>query len=238
MAHVHTSEVLIIGGGPAGSALARLLAMRGHAVGVATRPIDDRRGLAESLPPSTRKVMAAVGIVDAVERSGACRNVGNAVWWGSGDGRVEDFDAPGDATGLQVWRPEFDRLLAAEARAAGAGWTNGNVTDVDFDDPSGDVLTTVVTAQGTRRIASQFVVDASGRSGVLARSGRQPLPGRRTHAWIGTWTCPTRSALAAETRTLVETTDQGWVWSVPTSTTERCVTVMVDPDRSTFARRR
>jgi flavin-dependent dehydrogenase len=235
MSHVpHPSEVTVIGGGPAGASIARLLATRGHGVTVVSRAIDDRRGIAESLPPSTRKVLAAVGVLDAVERSSACRNVGNAVWWGGDEGRVEDFRAPEGGSGLQIWRPDFDRLLATEAVATGVVWKIGNVSDVRGADDR--VETTVVGRDGrTERITSTFVVDASGRSGVLGRRSRRPIPGRRTHAWIGCWSHPSSNLLAGDTRTLVETTDEGWVWSVPVSANERCVTVMVDPDRSRFS---
>ncbi len=235
MKHVpHTSEVVVIGGGPAGASIASLLATRGHAVSVAARAIDDRRGIAESLPPSTRKVMAAVGILEAVERSGACRNIGNAVWWGGEDGRIEDFRAPTEASGLQVWRPTFDRLLQEHAVSRGVTWKTGNVASVRVE---GDrVETTVVRRDGaTETLVSAFVVDASGRSAVLGRVVRRPLASLRTHAWIGCWTYGAATAPAADTRTLIETTDDGWVWSVPVSARERCVTVMVDPDRTRFA---
>jgi len=229
------TEVVVIGGGPAGAAIARLLAVRGHSVTVAARAIDERRGIAESLPPSTRKVLSAVGVLEAVERSGACRNVGNAVWWGGEAGRIEDFRAPGDASGLQIWRPHFDRLLASQAVNGGARWVTGNVTGVTFHETH--VETTLRGRDGAAQVlSSAFVVDASGRSAVLGRGSRQPLPGRRTHAWIGCWDHQSSHTLATDTRTLVETLDDGWVWSVPVSARERCVTVMVDPERTRFAR--
>lgn len=230
----HSCEVLVIGGGPAGASAARLLAARGHSVTLASRPIDDRRGIAESLPPSTRRVLAAVGVLDAVEASGTCRNVGNTVWWGSGDRRVENFGGHEDASGWQVWRPHFDRLLIEQAVSAGVTCRTGNVQHVSST--SDGFETRVGRPDGsTEHVRSAFVVDASGRSAVLARHQRRAIAGQRMHAWVGRWQHSCGVDIGTDTRTLVETTDDGWVWSVPISTTERCVTVMIDPDRTRFA---
>ena len=113
-------DVIVIGGGPAGSTVGRLLARWGHRVLVLTRPRDPQRGLAESIPPSARKLLSAIGVLDAVERGGFPRNRGNAVWWGESAGRDESFDGEGHDTGFQVFRPDFDALLLGEAFAAGA----------------------------------------------------------------------------------------------------------------------
>ncbi len=236
MTHVPRScRIVVIGGGPAGATIARLLASSGHAVTTVARAIDERRGIAESLPPSTRKVLAAIGVLELVETGGAFRNVGNTVWWGGGEGRIEDFRAAGEASGLQIWRPDFDRLLVGEAVRSGVTWITGNASEVEFLDDC--ARTAVVLPDGTTTsVTSQFVVDASGRSAVLGRASRRPIPGRRTSAWIGSWSHQHATALTGETRTLVETVDDGWVWSVPVSPTERCVTVMIDPDRTRFAR--
>ncbi|MYA64164.1 MAG: NAD(P)/FAD-dependent oxidoreductase, partial [Gemmatimonadetes bacterium] len=65
-------EVLILGGGPAGSAAAGLLARWGLKVVVVERVLGgglagpDEESLAESLPPSTRKVLAATGLLGVV----------------------------------------------------------------------------------------------------------------------------------------------------------------------------
>ena len=223
-------EVVVIGGGPAGSAIARLLALRGHTVTVLARRIDAVHGLAESLPPSTRKVLAAVGALERIEATETCRNTGNTVWWGGTDERIEEFGNREGASGYQVWRPDFDRLLAEQATAAGATWREGIVRRVDVADETRADITFETASGTTERITSRFVVDASGRAGVIARRFRRTVGTRRTHAWIGLWTTQSNALLAESTRTLVETCEDGWAWSVPVSTTKRCVTVMVDPE--------
>src|SRR4051812_49814406 len=101
-----TFDAVIIGGGPAGSAAARLLATWGHSVLVITKDTDVVRGAAESLPPSTRKLLATIGVLDRVDAERFYRTTGNTVWWGVRDA-AERFDAPSDALGYQVFRPAF-----------------------------------------------------------------------------------------------------------------------------------
>src|SRR5256885_7418091 len=113
-------DTVIIGGGPAGSAAARLLALWGHSVLVLSRAADAARGAAESLPPSTRKLLARVGVLEEIDAAGFYRTTGNTVWWGMREGHVEPFDASGDTAGYQVFRPAFDRILLSGAADAGA----------------------------------------------------------------------------------------------------------------------
>ncbi|PYR02046.1 MAG: hypothetical protein DMG00_29890 [Acidobacteria bacterium] len=109
-------DAVVIGGGPAGSAAARLLTTWGHDVVVLTTTPDRSRGLAESLPPSTQRVLAEVGVLDAVDAAGFYRSTGNTSCWASRERRVETFGS----LGYQIFRPDFDRLLLDRAAAAGA----------------------------------------------------------------------------------------------------------------------
>ena len=63
------ADVAVIGGGPAGSAAARLLASWGHSVVLASRPAR-QPALAESLPPSCTKLFDEIGVRAAIDRAG------------------------------------------------------------------------------------------------------------------------------------------------------------------------
>jgi hypothetical protein len=76
-------NVVVIGAGPAGSAVANLCAAWGRSVLVLSTAGRIARGLAESLPPSTRKLFATVGVLDSVQRAGFYRTTDNTVWWAS-----------------------------------------------------------------------------------------------------------------------------------------------------------
>src|SRR5436309_15695822 len=106
-------DAAVIGGGPAGSTAARLLTLWGHSPVVVTRRAA-RRSLAESIPPSTRKLLGYLGVLRQVDAAGFYRTSGNTVWWGNAPRRV----AAADGRGYQVLRSRLDRLLldlAAEA---------------------------------------------------------------------------------------------------------------------------
>ena len=229
----HTSppaevDVVVIGGGPAGSAIGRLLAEWGHSVLILTRPTDPTRGLAESLPPSSRNLLSAIGALEVVDGAGFCRTTGNTVWWGSRQGRVEHFRAPDGAFGFQVLRPELDRLLLESAGNAGARVrTDATVRHVRLEN---DVaLVEYEDAGRPVTSACRFALDCSGRSGLIARQGfRRHEPYYGMQALIGVWDREGRWDLPDETHTVVETFEDGWAWSVPISRTARHLVAMVD----------
>lgn len=264
-------DVIVIGGGPAGAAVGRLLAAWGHSVLLLTKPIDEPRGLAESLPPSTRKLLAAVGVLEAVEAAGFYRTTGNTVWWGADDGRVETF-GEAEAAGYQVFRPALDRLLIAQAEAVGARVVVGaSVKQVRADGEPRDAGVTndfrgggeageAGAASGVSRVeyehegrlvssSARFVLDCSGRAGVIARQGyRRYEAGHRMQALIGIWERERDASrldasedergwdLPDETQTVVETYEDGWAWSVPVSSSTRHVGAMVNGATTKLAR--
>ncbi|OLC51569.1 MAG: hypothetical protein AUH43_02430 [Acidobacteria bacterium 13_1_40CM_65_14] len=257
-------DAVVIGGGPAGSAIARLLAAWGHSVRVLNKPVDRSRGLGESLPPSTKKLLDAIDVLDLVDRAGFYKTTGNTVWWASRARRVEMFDPSGEVFGYQVFRPDFDRVLLEHAASAGADVIEATARRVDLapaglqacateadvgraravaqpfgaavDDPQSAA---VEYEQDGRRetTACRFVVDASGRAGVVAKSHRRHESNHRMYALVGVWSCGANAACRAKasaeracdaSHTVVETYEDGWAWSVPISETTRHVGTMVD----------
>ena len=215
-------DVVVIGGGPAGSAVGRTLASWGHSVVILTAASDRSRGLAESLPPSTQKLLDRIGALGAVERAGFYRATGNTAWWASREPRVERFDAPG----YQVFRPEFDRVLLDVSSEAGADVRcDARVRAVGFDDRGAHVDYEYRGTAST--VDARLVLDCSGRAGVIARRFRCAQAGHRTYSIVGVWQ---RDAwdLPDPTHTVVETFDDGWAWSVPIDPATRHVGVMVD----------
>lgn len=220
-------DVLIAGGGPAGAAAALLLARWGHRVCLLAKPLDRRRGQAESIPPSATKLLSTIGVLDAVEHAGFYRSSGNTVWWATRDQRLESFDPKGEHQGYQVFRPDFDHILLQAARAAGVDVQMGaSARGVDF---AQDRATLEVERDHmTTRMSARMMLDATGRAGVVARKGfRRHERQLRMQALMGIWHCETGWPVPDDTHTLVETFEDGWAWSVPVSRVTRHIGVMV-----------
>jgi flavin-dependent dehydrogenase len=224
------AEIAVLGGGPSGAAAARLLASWRHDVVLIRRPGSGPR-LAESIPPSTRKLFDAFGLSRAIDDARFQPWRGNIVRWG-GSERCETF--PPGSTGHHVIRSAFDRVLLTLAADAGARIVNAAVRDVVFDDEG----VRVRTDGGAPAIHSQFVVDCSGRSGVLARALhlRRFEAGPRTIALSAAWRWPGAPPLDS-TYALIESYADGWLWSIPVSADRRYVTVMIDPRATDLDRR-
>lgn len=224
-----TPDVVVIGAGPAGCAAATVLAERGHTVLLIDRPSGARRALAESIPPSARRILAELGMADAVVAEGFQPWRGNTVWWADAPPRAETF-AP-DASGFQVERDRFDAVLRKAAIAAGARLVAGTVRTVARP------LVVVEVDGRLVEVTAPWVVDCSGRAGVIARRElRDTDAAHRTVALAGVWRADRPWPDQIDGHTLVASHADGWAWSVPVSRHVRYVTVMVDPVRSHLAK--
>jgi flavin-dependent dehydrogenase len=230
-------DAAVIGGGPAGAVAARLLAAWGHRTVLLARADAHRPAVAESLPPSIRKLLGITGQLDAVDQAGFYRSRGNTVWWERTEARIESFQA--EALGYQVVRPKLDGVLLDQACRAGADARRGAAvrTVVLGHADGGPARIEYETTNGRDQVVATWVLDASGRTSLLARALdlRRPEEGQRTLALIGEWRNPRGWDVPDPTHTLVEGYRDGWAWSVPVSDTVRQVAVMVDPRRGVTA---
>jgi len=149
-----------------------------------------------------------------MERAGFLRSTGNTAWWGSDEARVETF-----AAGARGWQLEVGRLsevLLERAIEAGVRVERGSIGN-----PTHELL-----------------IDCTGRAGVIARAKdlREFNEGPRTVALVGEWRRDGDWPVPDDTHTLIESYDDGWMWSVPTSAGVRHIAAMVDPQRSALAR--
>ncbi len=220
-------DAVAIGGGPAGSTVAHLLARWGHSVAMIHRSARPELDLAESLPPSCRRLLGQLGLLESVDAAGFMRTYGNTVWWGAAEGRSEAF--PDGGFGYQVRRSDLERVLSQAAETSGAVvFRDWSVRTVELGSPA--TVTCESTDGSPRDVRATVTLDCTGRAGVIATKGlRVPHRHQSAVGIVGVWRREGGWGLADESHTLVETYGDGWAWSVPVSATDRHVTVMVNP---------
>ncbi|EPC01166.1 hypothetical protein L861_11365 [Litchfieldella anticariensis FP35 = DSM 16096] len=166
-----TTDVAIIGAGPAGAAAAAWLARRGLHVRVIERSRFPRFSIGESLLPQCMVHLEDCGLLDAAQAGDFQPKNGAAFSWRGQDTAIDFRDkfSPGPDTTWQVERADFDLRLIEGARQAGAEVEFDTRVEAFIADDDRPCLTLVDTTDERRSLSARFILDASGYGRVLAR---------------------------------------------------------------------
>jgi flavin-dependent halogenase len=245
MAPMRAAEVLVVGGGPAGSTAAAILAREGVKVVLLERERFPRHHVGESLQPATFDLLQHyLGLRDLIAQQGFARKYGALYVWGETrepwsilfDERLErDLPKLDEATLLasdyqhawQVSRDRFDNLLLNEAAVHGVEVREG--AEVSEPVLEGGRVRGVRLAGG-EVLEARVVIDASGQRCLLGRafgltSEVPDLQATSTYAYYdGAGGAP--GPLGRHVQQVVTVKD-GWVWFIPVSQERTSVGVVV-----------
>jgi flavin-dependent dehydrogenase len=214
-------DVTVIGGGPAGSTVAALLAEKGWHVEVLEKDHHPRFHIGESLLPHSMPMLERLGVLDAVAGIGI-RKYG-AELLSPEDGRTRTVyfaNAVGESRpyAYQVKRAEFDEILFRNAAAKGARVHEGvRVKRVDFR-PGRPSLVHAEDRAGRASIReARFVIDATGRDTFLSTQlgGKKPNREHKSAAVFSHFACVARQAGLDEGNISVAWFEHGWFWMIP-----------------------
>jgi flavin-dependent dehydrogenase len=214
-------DVLVVGGGPAGSTIAALLASRGEHVVLVEKEKHPRFHIGESLLPFNLPLFEQLGVSDAIARIGMPKYGAEfASVYNDKVGGIEFAKAwdKGFPYAYQVRRSEFDHILLKNAAAKGATVVEEcKVTEVTFP-PEGGAVALGRDAEGkTHCWRTKFLVDASGRDTLLASSLgiKHRNPKHASAALYGHFTGAQRSSGKAEGNIALYWFEHGWCWFIP-----------------------
>lgn len=216
-----TCDVLVIGGGPAGSTVSPLLASKGHRVVMLEKAHHPRFHIGESLLPANLPLLERLGVADEVRAIGQHKPGAEFVSPHHAHTQTFEFADAWDKSmpyAYQVKRAEFDEILFRNAARKGVEVHEGcKARSVEFL-PDRTVRVHAEHDDGRTSVwNAKFLVDASGRDTFLASRFKikERNPNHNSAAVYGHFANARRNTGEAEGNITIFWFDHGWFWFIP-----------------------
>jgi len=235
-------DVIVVGGGPAGSTIASILAREGRSVVLFEKEEFPRHHIGESLMTDTYWTFERMGLLEKLKASPFVRKY--SVQFANSAGRESRpfyfFEAMHHESAVtwQVTRAVFDKMLIEHAADQGATVHQGSaVNEVLFDRAQGDraVGVEIQMKDGSRQtFHAQVVVDATGQSAMLSNKFRWRVrdPKLKKAVLYSYFKGAQREPDLNGGATLVLRTPPGsggWFWYIPLEDDVTSVGIVADP---------
>ncbi|KAJ7090628.1 FAD/NAD-P-binding domain-containing protein [Mycena epipterygia] len=243
------TDILVIGGGPAGAYAASALAREGFEVTLLEKERFPRYHIGESMLPSCRPFLRFIGAEEKVAKHGFTVKVGAAVKLNQykREGYTDFISPDPTKAAWNVIRSEFDEILLRHAAASGTCVCEGvQVTNIKFSSADENAQVQPVSAEwksdtGVVRgeIRFKWLVDASGRNGLMCTKylkNRKFNQALKNVAFWGYWTGAGTYAPGTKHENApwfeALTDESGWAWFIPLHGGRTSVGVVLKEDLS------
>src|SRR5579872_5057485 len=229
-------EVLVMGGGPAGSTAATLLARMGHKAALLEKAHHPRFHIGESLLPMNLPLFERLGVLDKVRAMGVFKP--GADFEADNERGYNTFafnraigNSPPHA--YQVWRQDFDQMLFEHARANGADAREGHeVVSLEHFGPRDSRLEVRIDAGGSYQLQARYLVDATGRDAFVSsrKKIRRKNYQHQSAAIFGHFHGAQTRAGEDAGNISIYSFDHGWIWMIPLPAGVMSVGAVCRPD--------
>jgi len=216
------TDVLVIGGGPGGTAAGTFLRQRGHSVTLLEKDHHPRFHIGESLLPMNLPILERMGVLEQVEAIGVTK-LGADFTETSAGAECQTFHF-GEALGaspdhaFEVRRSDFDRVLFEHCRKVGVEAIEGmRVVNAELLD-NGHHRVTARDAENVEHCwEARFLVDASGRETFLssAKKWKRRNPRHASAAVFTHFRGVRRRPGQDQGNISLYWFDYGWIWLIP-----------------------
>lgn len=215
-------DVLVIGGGPAGSTFSTLMAQKGRKVAMLEMGHHPRFHIGESLLPMTLPIFEQLGVAGQVKDIGLVKY--GAEFNSSTGGKQREifyFDFALDKNhphAYEIHRPEFDQILFQNALSKGVDAREDmKVNHVSFNSDGSANVTARKGDGEEQKFKARFLIDASGRETFLSRrlKLKQKSKQHNSAAIFGHFDDVQRREGKDEGNISIYWFRYGWFWMIP-----------------------
>lgn len=232
-----STDVLVIGGGPAGTTFATLMKQRGYEVTLLEKEHHPRFHIGESLLPMSLPILEELGVLESVKTLGVDK-MGAGFSTKDKNKSEQTFyfkDALGDCPpqSFQVVRADFDKLLFDNCKKTGVNALEGmKVIQVEAVEADRHRVTAVDEDGKQSQWETRFLVDASGRDTFMSSKNRWKQPNRKhaSAAIYGHFSGVARRPGIDKGNVSVYWFDSGWIWMIPLEEDTMSIGMVCYPD--------
>ena len=223
-------DVVIFGGGPAGSTLAISLCKLGYSVALIEKSSYETVRIGETLMPEIYPVLSRLGIKEDFlqEEHSPFYAVQSA--WGKDDLYTNDFILSPYGNGWQINRKKFDYMLAEKATASGAIlYRDSKLQHIRKGQTNNEWEIQIVSAGQKQDICARYIADATGKKAVL--SHQLGVKRKNYDHLIGAAVLfDTSNNQGSSQNLLIESSKNGWWYSALLPDNKLIVVYMTDAD--------